>query len=327
MRAHLPALGHPGRVLAPEVVGISDHDPARLEAASGHLPLAVAFTSVESMLDATSPSVLVVATPPSAHRQAIAAAVERGVHVLCEKPVGLTASDVASLRHLRSLHPETLMATVLQYRHAPTWRLFADAVKNACRQNDAFRLSVIVERPGTDPLSAGGWRAQPLQEGGILGDHAVHYLALCWGLDPEARVLSCTRSGEGVDENATVTLALGPGVAEIHVTYGGRSRRNLITFEQPTEGLRLHWENDGLFVGNPGPDQVPSRVEALSDRGMVNHLYVSLYDELLAHLGDPGWRAIRSAETVGVAGLLASALTAGAAGAGDVSRLPAGQVP
>ncbi|MFN2569537.1 MAG: Gfo/Idh/MocA family protein [Candidatus Dormibacteria bacterium] len=327
MRAHLPALGHPGRPAPPEVVGIADHDGTRLDAALGHLPRARAFDAVEAMLDATSPTILVVATPPSAHRRAIAAAVERGIHVLCEKPVGLDASDVASLRQLRRRHPETLMATVLQYRHAPTWRLFAEAVRQARRRDEEFSLSVLVERPGTDPLSAGGWRAQPLREGGILGDHAVHYLALCWGLDPAARVVGCARSGDGGAESATVTLSLGRGTAEIHVTYQGRSRRNLITFEHRAEGLRLHWENDGLFVGNPGPDEVASRVEALSDRGMVNDLYVSLYDELLENLDDGRWRAARSAETVGVAGLLAAALAAGSGDRADVSTPAVGQVP
>ncbi|MGH2685833.1 MAG: Gfo/Idh/MocA family protein, partial [Actinomycetota bacterium] len=45
-----------------------------------------AFATVEEMLDATHPELVVVASPPDNHAAACLAALERGAHVVCEKP-------------------------------------------------------------------------------------------------------------------------------------------------------------------------------------------------------------------------------------------------
>src|SRR4029077_13779755 len=130
------------------------------------------------------------------------------------------------LATLRAAHPSTLLAPVHQYRHAPAWAgTIEPTLRAAVATGMPFRLRVEVERPGTDPLSAGGWRAAGLREGGILGDHAVHYLALCWTLDRSPRLLSAHLEGENGHETASVELALGDrGRSSIWVSYAGARR-------------------------------------------------------------------------------------------------------
>lgn len=309
VRAHLPALVAPGVLGSAAVVGICDRDLSRAQAALSILTQADAFPTLEAMLDHTAPDLLVVATPPTAHREAIATAVERGVHVLCEKPVGLSSEEVAGLEDLHRAHPDTLIATVLQYQHAPTWQRFRDAIAAQPEDSAPYRLSFSVERPGTDPLSNGGWRAEARVQGGILGDHAVHYLGLCWGLDRRASLTACQRWGEGASERAAITLALSGGVAEIGVSYQGTQRRNVIALEQPANHPALRWEN-GELLATAGR----GRAESLSDRQAVNDLYATLYDRVLGNLHDSVWRAEQTAETIGVARLLAASLTAASAG-------------
>jgi len=52
------------------------------------------YEDTEAMLDEASPDVLVVCTPSGAHLEPTLAAAERGVHVLCEKPLEITTGRV-----------------------------------------------------------------------------------------------------------------------------------------------------------------------------------------------------------------------------------------
>jgi len=70
-----------------ELVGIHDIDPERLAEVSATLG-AVAFRELAPLLEAVD--ALVVAVPTTAHEEVACAALERGVHVLVEKPIAPT---------------------------------------------------------------------------------------------------------------------------------------------------------------------------------------------------------------------------------------------
>ncbi len=308
-RAHLPALSRAEETGACTIAGVCDPDPSRRDLFCERAREAQGFTDVVEMLDRVEPELLVVASPPSAHLPAITAALDRGVDVLCEKPLGINPGDLDLLHGLVARHPERLIAPVHQYRFAPAWRLFTRTLTVATQRDCPFRLEVHVDRPGTDPLSAGGWRADPEHEGGILGDHAVHYLALTWLTHPSATVSACRRAGEGGSETARVELRLGScGRGTVTVSYAAVARRNRIVLDMPSAGFHLEWLDDSLTLTRRGGPGSVRRTGALSHRQFVNELYGPLYDELFAHLDDPAWRAARTAETLDVAALLAQAL-------------------
>lgn len=291
------------------VVGVCDPAGPRREAVVTAHPGAVGFAENEEMLDATSPNLLIIATPPSAHLGEMAAAAARDVHVLCEKPLGLSDDDVTSLRAIADGHPHLALATVHQYRFATPWLWIARATAGALRAGEPFRLDVEVERPGTDPLSAGGWRADPEHEGGILGDHAVHYLALFELVDPTCEVVACHREGPGGGEVASLEVRLGTaGVARVDVSYASRRRGNLIRLVRPAQCLELEWRDATLVVVHDGTPSMARSVASLSDRAVVNELYSPMYEELIKSLHDPTWREQASTHTLGAAGLLAAAI-------------------
>ncbi len=261
------------------------------------------------MLDAITLDLLVIATPPSAHLGEMTAAAARDVHVLCEKPLGLTDDDVATLRDLARGHPHLALSTVHQYRFASPWRWIARAVAGALRTDEPFRLTAEVERPGTDPLSAGGWRTDPEHEGGILGDHAIHYLALLEMLDPACEVISCYRDGPGGREVASLEVRLGAaGVGRVDVSYAGSRRGNGMLLARPAQCLDVDWRDATLTVLHDGRPGAVRSVESLSNRTVVNALYSPMYEELLTGLDDPSWRLQATGHTIGSAALLASAI-------------------
>jgi len=301
-RAHIPALREaPGRVA---IVAVCDPDPRRGEL----VPEARFHDDAVSLLDGSRPDLVVIASPPSAHLEAIAAAAERGVDVLCEKPLGVGPGDVEALHDITRRHPDLLVATVLQYRHAPAWAQVVSLVESAQSGGEPFSLEVTVERPGTDPLSAGGWRARGDREGGILGDHAVHYLSLCRDLEAAARVVACRRSGDPGRETAHVRLSLGAGHASVHVSYAGTVRRNDITARLRDDSVCVRWTDAELVTAGLERPTTVEPVGALSNRQFVNELYRNMYVELFDRAEDRQWRATATAETLAVAALLADCL-------------------
>jgi predicted dehydrogenase len=316
LRAHLPALCRAEETGAAVIAGVCDPDPARCETVVARTRRGRPYRDVTALLEGSGCDLLVVASPPSAHLPAIAAAARRGVDVLCEKPLGLSAADADELRRLVDADPSWLVATVHQYGHAPAWRRIERWLRLAATPGTGFTVEIEVERPGTDPLSASGWRALGDREGGILGDHAVHYLALCRRLDAGTRVLDVRRSGDPGRESATVELAVGSGTARVAVSYAGRRRRNLVAVEVPAHRAGMRWEDRCLTPVREGVAGRARPTGALSDRQFVNDLYGTLYDDLLGERHREGWRRRQCHETVEVASLLATALGRAAAGGG-----------
>jgi predicted dehydrogenase len=309
LRAHAPAIGEliaQGRI---EVVGVSDRSLER-RAMGASLFEAPGFADLHRMLHELEPDIVVVATPPSRHLEAVRTGLNHHAHVVCEKPLGLRRHDVGELERLHRRHGGLSLVTVHQYEFASPWQRFSRQIRAAVRHGEPWQFRAEVERPGTDPLSAGGWRARPAVEGGILGDHAVHYLSLAWLADPSVSVGACARSGEPGRETASVALALERGQATVAVSYAGHGRRNRIALDVPAAGFHLDWQDESLTVTRRGGPGSVRRVEALSSRQFVNDLYGPLYDELLDRIADPAWRAARTAETLGVARLLAASLEA-----------------
>ena len=308
-RAHLPILSEAEAAGRVTLVGICDPDPARRQAVAAGHPGTRSFADNETMLDATAPDLLVIATPPSAHLDEMESAAMRGIHVLCEKPLGLNDRDVEALRGLAATHPDLALATVHQYRYAAPWRWMARAIAGALRVDEPFTLRVGVERPGTDPLAASGWRTDPEREGGILGDHAVHYLALLTLLDPGCAVLACHREGPGGREVASVDATLGnAGRAHIDVSYAGDHRSNVLRLDRAAQCLEIAWEDAVFAVVHNGRPSPPRAVDSLSDRAVVNALYAPMYDELIGGLAVPRWRTEATDATIRAAALLAAAV-------------------
>ena len=288
LRAHLPALTSPELEELVTVVALCDRDQSRLLASQGSVPAAQLFSDIDQMLATQPLDLLVIATPPSSHMAALVAAAKRGVDVVCEKPLGLDLGDVHELRSLARQHPKLRIA---------------QKIRAASTSGSPTSIEIDVERPGTDPLSAEGWRAHPGNEGGILGDHAVHHLGLLDHAAGACEIVSCERRGGGGRETASIEVRARNLDATIKVTYAANRRRNRVHLN--AGGQKISWIDDRFSDG----DEITG-VESLSDRGFVNALYIPWYQELLTTFADPEARRVRTRETISVAHLLQTAIAA-----------------
>src|SRR5262245_9058124 len=103
------------------LVAVADVQAERRDDAAAALPGAAWHASPEAMLDATGLDFVDICTPPSTHGPLVEAALERGLHVLCEKPLVGSLAVLRGLRH-RAQSRQRVIQTVHNWHHAPIVR-------------------------------------------------------------------------------------------------------------------------------------------------------------------------------------------------------------
>jgi predicted dehydrogenase len=88
---------------------ICDADPHRLKPVAARYPYARTTTNVDDILEDPSIEALYLATPVSTHFDLTRRALQRGKHVLIEKPLATTVDQAQELADLAERHRRTLM--------------------------------------------------------------------------------------------------------------------------------------------------------------------------------------------------------------------------
>jgi len=115
----LPALRHCTHV---EVAAIASRDVARARAVAAAFGIPRAYGSYEELL--ADPDIDVVYNPAPNHLHVpwSVKALEAGKHVLCEKPIALTAAEAETLVAASRRHPGLKIMEAFMYRLHPQWR-------------------------------------------------------------------------------------------------------------------------------------------------------------------------------------------------------------
>ena len=80
-----------------EVAAICDLDEAKLAATAEEFGIASTFTDAQALFDSGLVDVVSIAVPNALHAALTLAALEAGLHVLCEKPMALNATDARGM--------------------------------------------------------------------------------------------------------------------------------------------------------------------------------------------------------------------------------------
>lgn len=124
--AHLPALRAQGEQVS--VVAVVDVDPERAAAFAAAWDIPAVFGDVPQMLDAVRPDLVVVCTPPVAHREAIVACLDAGAWVWCEKPPTLSVAEFDEIAgHERDGGP--YVSYVFQHRFGSAARALREHIR------------------------------------------------------------------------------------------------------------------------------------------------------------------------------------------------------
>jgi predicted dehydrogenase len=180
---HLPGLRLDPRV---ELVAICDSDAALLEKRQREWNVPEATTDPIALCRASSVDAVVIATPNDTHRPIALAAAQAGKHVMCEKPLGLSAVEVREM-YQAARDAAVVHMTAFTYRFAPAMRYLRYLVKSGALGTPRhFRSQRFLDWPET----SWGWRQYRARAGaGDLFDMTIHRIDFAIDLlGPIARV-------------------------------------------------------------------------------------------------------------------------------------------
>ena len=92
--AYLPALRH---VEGAEVVALASSRIESARSAAEEFGIPAAYDDWQAMLDKHQLDLVLIATPTDLHAPITLAALERGAHVLCEKPTAMDAGEARAM--------------------------------------------------------------------------------------------------------------------------------------------------------------------------------------------------------------------------------------
>ena len=157
-----------------EIVGLVDIDAKVLaeQAEFLRLPSAARFTDYKAAFRTVDADFCVVVTPPWVHRGPIEAACRRKMHVLTEKPIADSWTDVRAI--YRAVQKAKVKCTVIQnYRYDPCMYTFRDVL----RSGRLGKLNYLMGRFLADYRRYGAWGAFRHEiPHSLLVEGGVHHL-------------------------------------------------------------------------------------------------------------------------------------------------------
>ena len=110
-----------------EIVAIASREAGRAQTVAAELGIPRAHTSYEALLADPQVDAVYIPLPNHLHAEWSIAAAQAGKHVLCEKPLALTADDALRMIEVAKAHGIVLMEAFM-YRLHPSWQAVAELV-------------------------------------------------------------------------------------------------------------------------------------------------------------------------------------------------------
>ncbi|MFC7062017.1 Gfo/Idh/MocA family protein [Halobacillus seohaensis] len=174
---HIPAFSEMGEQVELTAVQDVNHDRASSVAETFNIPNVFEdYHKLFKVVDAVT-----ICTPNKFHAEIAIAALEAGVHVLCEKPMAITTQECEDMLAAAEKN-NRLLSIAYHYRYTPEAKLAKEAILNG-EIGDPLVTRVQAMRRRKVP----GWGVftnKDLQGGGSLIDFGCHLLDLAlWLLD------------------------------------------------------------------------------------------------------------------------------------------------
>lgn len=247
-----------------EIVAIADHCQARRDAARAAFPMARIYDSHTALLAAEARRLdfVDIATPPACHALIALAALDAGVHVLCEKPLCTSVADADALL-ARAHHRERVLFPCHNYRHAPVIKEVRDVLDSGAIGR--VHMVTLQTFRNTHARGVAEWRPDWRRErchsgGGIAMDHGSHslYLLFDWLASFPSTVSAHTATGDLYDteEDFNCTIGFPEGYATVHLTWKAGVRKVMYTLHGERGSIRV--EEDDIEIAYMRSDDTKS---------------------------------------------------------------------
>ncbi len=190
------------------------------------------YTDFREMLEKEELNCLFVATPTKSHYDIVKAALERGIHVFCEKPFSLNVSEG---KEITKLAEEKNLINQVGYhnRFIGTFNFF----KKLLAENilgDIYHFQGEAYGPVVTRKKGGTWRSKSSEGGGCLYDYASHVINLIEFIVGNIQKVDGTQLksiySSGVEDAVYSTLILENGISgNLLVNWSDETYRKMST--------------------------------------------------------------------------------------------------
>lgn len=166
---------------AAELVALSARTVEKLQAAGQQFGVKALYTDYEQLLARDDLDAVCISSTHSMHSEMATAALQRGLHVFCEKPLGMNSQQTAELARLAS---ETGRKTMVSFTNR--WVPEAIEAKALVEQGycgESFHYNICQLAGYGRPGGGWMWRADPELGGGVLYDLSSHNIDLALWLN------------------------------------------------------------------------------------------------------------------------------------------------
>jgi predicted dehydrogenase len=272
------------QVSSENIVALCDVDANFLAAAGEKQPQAVRYTDFRRMLDETELDAVVIATPDHTHAVAAVMALQRGLHVYCEKPLARSISEVRAITEAARRHRRVTQIGT-QIHAGSNYRRVVELVRSgAIGAVGEVHVWVAASYGGMDqavggvPVPGGldydlwlgpvewrpyspdyvpfKWRNWWAFGGGALADFGCHFMDLPhWALGLRQPLSAEVVDGPPVHGEST------PPWLVVRYAYPGRGTEPPVELtwyhgnrrpELPAGTEDFHWRSGVLFIGEKG---------------------------------------------------------------------------
>lgn len=217
MARTIPAMAE---VPVAEAVALASRDMERAREAANVLGIGRAYGTYQALLEDAEIDAVYIPLPNQLHVEWSVRALEAGKHVLCEKPLALTAGEVASLIEARDRTGRHI-EEALVFRNHPQWSRIEEVLRSGTIGRP-LSVQGTIAKQFLDPNDI---RNKPALGGGATYDLGTYVIAACnlvFGRAP-LRVLATMERDPvfGVDRLVTALLDYGDAQASFTASSQG----------------------------------------------------------------------------------------------------------
>lgn len=257
--SHLPAIAS---LEAAELVAVCDTNEAALAEATGTFGCA-GYTDYAAMLSSERIDLVDVTSPDFLHAEHTVLAAERGLHVLCEKPMALSMAEAGAMR-------DAVRAAGVKFMvgQSQRWRPECRAFREACDRIGRAAFGAYHVKGRFFPYPEGNFYRKRESLGQFVhnGMHYVDFLSWCMGELPVRVHAYSTRHYPAADRLETDNYLVA------QMTYAGGATAvyelNLLMIDPPGFPSETRW----YVIGSEGTAEWSLRgqrcVEAFGEAGI-----------------------------------------------------------
>lgn len=189
-------------------------------------------------IDADSIDLAIVASPPHQHAQAVQILLEKGVHVLCEKPLALNLTEAKAMVDTAA-RSKALFAVSLMRRFFPAFQTIQHVIKNQTF-GKTIGFSWHEGKPFSWPIQSSSLFEKALGNRGVLQDIGTHSLDLILQWFGYPIGFACKQDAYGgIDTNVLLHLSFEGGIeGDLRLSWDTQLRN---TLEIHCERAKLIW--------------------------------------------------------------------------------------